>query len=165
MVVVRRRVQYPGPAQDWTDLRRTADLLGYHPAQRAAAHGWVRCTTDTGTSPSVPAGTRVQAPGTATRAAQTYEVATTTALRADWAELVVTGVPVPQVPPGSALRFLADPGFAPPDRVLFGARTAGRLHPATGGLVELADLDLRAVRRRHGDPLGRRDCDGAQARG
>jgi hypothetical protein len=111
--------RYLGTAQDWTDLRRTADLLGYHPAQRAAAHGWVRCTTDTGTSPSVPAGTRVQAPGTATRAAQTYEVATTTALRADWAELVVTGVPVPQVPPGSALRFLADPGFAPPDRVLF----------------------------------------------
>jgi hypothetical protein len=105
-------------AQDWTDLRRTTDLLGYRPYQRAAAHGWIRCATDTGASPTVPAGTRVQAPGTPARAAQTYEVAASTGLRADWANLTVTGVPVPEPPPGSALRFLADPGFAPPDRVL-----------------------------------------------
>ena len=110
--------RYLGTAQDWTDLRRTIDLLGYRPAQRAAAHGWIRCTTDTGASPLVPAGTRVQAPGTSSRAAQTYEVAADTQLRADWANLTVTGVPKPIAPTGAALRFLADPGFAPPDRIM-----------------------------------------------
>ena len=110
--------RYLGTAQDWTDLRRTIDLVGYRPAQRAAAHGWIRCTTDTGASPLVPAGTRVQAPGTSARASQTYEVAADTQLRADWANLTVTGVPQPTAPSGSALRFLADPGFAPPDRIL-----------------------------------------------
>lgn len=110
--------RYLGTAQDWTDLRRVTDLLGYRPSQRAAAHGWVRMSTDTGASPTVPAGTRVQAPGTPTRAAQTFEISTNTALRADWASLTVTAIPVPQPPPGNALRFLSDPGFAPPDRIL-----------------------------------------------
>ncbi|MDQ6725715.1 MAG: baseplate J/gp47 family protein [Actinomycetota bacterium] len=110
--------RYLGTAQDWTDLRRTTDLLGYRPSQRAAASGWIRCITDTGASPTVPAGTRVQAPGTPARAAQPFEVATDTPLRADWANLTVTGVPVPAAPPGRALRFLSDPGFTPPDRVM-----------------------------------------------
>ena len=30
---------YLGTAQDWTDVRRIADLVGYRPAQRTAAHG------------------------------------------------------------------------------------------------------------------------------
>jgi hypothetical protein len=110
--------RYLGTAQDWTDVRRTIDLVGYRPTQRAAAHGWIRCTTDTGASPLIPAGTRVQAPGTASRPSQTFEVAADTQLRADWANLTVTGVPQPAAPTGSALRFLADPGFAPPDRIL-----------------------------------------------
>jgi hypothetical protein len=108
---------YLGTAQDWTDLRRTADLLGHRPTQRAAAHGWVRCTTDTAASPLVPAGTRVQAPATPTRAAQTFEVVADTALRADWADLTVTAVPNPQPPPARALRLLTDPGFAAGDKV------------------------------------------------
>jgi hypothetical protein len=124
--------RYLGTAQDWTDLRRTTDLLGYHPSQRAAAHGWIRCTTDTGASPTVPVGTRVQSPGTPARAAQTYEVAASTGLRADWANLTVTGVPVPEPPPGSALRFLADPGFAPPDRVLLVAERPAVYVPPPG---------------------------------
>lgn len=110
--------RYLGTAQDWTDLRRTTDLLGYRPAQRVAARGWVRCTTDAGASPSVPAGTRVQAPGTATTEAQTFETIADTALRADWAQLAVTAVPSPQAPPGRALRLLADPGYSAGDRVL-----------------------------------------------
>ncbi|NJP31903.1 hypothetical protein [Micromonospora thermarum] len=109
--------RYLGTAQDWTDLRRTIDLLGHRPTQRAAARGWIRCTTDTGASPLVPAGTRVQAPGTPTRAAQTFEVVTDTQLRADWADLTVTAVPAPQPPPGRALRLLTDPGFGAGDRV------------------------------------------------
>ncbi|MEU8262928.1 hypothetical protein AB0C02_20150 [Micromonospora sp. NPDC048999] len=109
--------RYLGTAQDWTDLRRTADLLGHRPMQRAAARGWIRCTTDSGASPLVPAGTRVQAPGTATSAAQAFEVVTDTQLRADWADLTVTAVPAPQPPPGRALRLLTDPGFGAGDRV------------------------------------------------
>ncbi|MGW5672490.1 hypothetical protein, partial [Micromonospora sp. NPDC003776] len=109
--------RYLGTAQDWTDLRRTADLLGHRPTQRAAAHGWIRCTTDSGANPLVPAGTRVQAPGTASSPAQTFEVVTDTRLRADWADLTVTAVPAPQPPPGRALRLLTDPGFGAGDRV------------------------------------------------
>lgn len=110
--------RYLGTAQDWTDLRRTADLLGHRPTQRVAAHGWIRCTTDAGAAPLVPAGTRVQAPGTPARPAQTFEVSADTALRADWAGLTVTAVPSPEPPPGASLRMLTDPGFHPSDRVL-----------------------------------------------
>ncbi|CCH76131.1 hypothetical protein BN12_1080008 [Nostocoides japonicum T1-X7] len=110
--------RYLRTAQDWTDLRRTTDLLGHRPTQRVAAHGWIRCTTDAGASPLVPAGTRVQAPGTPQRAAQPFEVVEDTQLRADWADLTVTAVPSPQVPPGSAIRLLQDPGWRPSDRVL-----------------------------------------------
>lgn len=110
--------RYLGTAQDWTDLRRTSDLLGHRPAQRAAAHGWIRCTTDTGAGPLVPAGTRVQAPGTPLRPAQPFEVTADTQLRADWAGLTVTAVPTPQAPPGSSLRLLEDPGWRPSDRLL-----------------------------------------------
>ncbi len=110
--------RYLGTAQDWTDLRRTADLLGHRPTQRVAAHGWIRCTTDAAASPLVPAGTRVQAPGTATRPAQAFEVVADTQLRADWADLTVTAVPQPTSPPGSSLRLLNDPAWRPSDRVL-----------------------------------------------
>jgi len=110
--------RYLGTAQDWTDLRRTTDLLGHRPTQRVAAHGWIRCTTDTGASPLVPAGTRVQAPGTSARPAQAFEVVGDTQLRADWADLTVTAVPQPVSPPGSSLRLLIDPGWRPSDRLL-----------------------------------------------
>src|SRR5450631_658195 len=110
--------RYLGTAQDWTDLRRTTDLLGHRPTQRVAAHGWIRCTTDTGASPLVPAGTRVQAPGTSARPAQAFEVVDDTQLRADWANLTVTAVPKPVSPPGSSLRLLTDPGWRPSDRLL-----------------------------------------------
>ena len=110
--------RYLGTAQDWTDLRRTTDLLGHRPTQRVAAHGWIRCTTDTGASPLVPAGTRVQAPGTSARPAQAFEVVDDTQLRADWAGLTVTAVPQPVSPPGSSLRLLIDPGWRPSDRLL-----------------------------------------------
>ena len=126
---------YLGTAQDWTDLRRTTDLLGHRPTQRAAARGWIRCTTDTGASPLVPAGTRVQAPGTPARAAQTFEVVTDTQLRADWGSLTVTAVPNPQPPPGRALRLLTDPGFAAGDKVVLVAeKPAGYVPmPSTWG--------------------------------
>ena len=55
---------YLGTASDWTDLRRLAALVGYRPRPRVAAQGWVRVEVDKGTDPVLPAGTRVQAPGT-----------------------------------------------------------------------------------------------------
>jgi hypothetical protein len=122
---------YLGTAQDWTDVRRVVDLVGYRPAQRTAAQGWIRADTAPGASPLIPAGTQVQAPGTPGRPAQTYEVADDTQLRADWAGLTVTGVPAPTAPRGSQLRFLADPGFGPPDRVVFVAETGAPPLPTT----------------------------------
>ena len=110
---------YLGTAQDWTDIRRIIDLAGYRPAQRTAAHGWIRLDTAPGGSPLVPAGTQVQAPGTPGHPAQTFEVAADTQLRAEWAGLTATGVPVPAAPDGNRLRFLNDPGFRPSDRVVF----------------------------------------------
>ena len=64
-------------------------------------------------------GTQVQAPGSTSHPAQTYEVAADTQLRADWAALTVTAVPVPAAPDGNELRFLNDPGFGASDRVVF----------------------------------------------
>jgi len=121
--------RYLGTAQDWTDLRRTTDLLGHRPTQRVAAHGWIRCTTDTGASPLVPAGTRVQAPGTPARPAQAFEVVDDTQLRADWADLTVTAVPQPESPPGSSLRLLLDPGWRPSDRLILVAEKPAGFTP------------------------------------
>jgi hypothetical protein len=124
---------YLGTAQDWTDLRRIVDLVGYRPAQRTAAHGWIRADTAPGASPLVPAGTQVQAPGTPSHPSQTYEVAADTALRADWAGLAVTGVPTPAAPSGNQLRFLTDPGFSPSDRVVFVSETGAQPLPTNWG--------------------------------
>jgi Baseplate J-like protein len=110
---------YLGTAVDWTDLRRLAALVGYHPRRRVAARGWVRVETDRGAAPLVPAGARVQASGTPDRPPQLFEVERDTQLRADWAQLTGTWVPELHAPEGSELRFLGDPGLAPGDRVLF----------------------------------------------
>jgi hypothetical protein len=120
---------YLGTAQDWTDIRRIVDLVGYRPAQRTAAHGWIRADTTPGASPLIPAGTQVQAPGTPSHPAQTYEVAADTQLRTDWAGLTVTGVPVPAAPASNQLRFLTDPGFSPPDQVVFVSETGAPPFP------------------------------------
>lgn len=121
---------YLGTAQDWTDVRRIVDLVGYRPAQRTAAHGFVRADTAPGASPLVPAGTQVQAPGTPSHPALTFEVAADTQLRADWAGLTVTGVPVPAAPTDDQLRFLNDPGFSSSDRVVFVSETGAQPFPA-----------------------------------
>ncbi len=113
---------YLATAADWTDLRRLAGLVGYRPRPRIAAQGWVEVEIDKGTSPLVPAGTRVQAPGTPSRSAQTFEVIKDTQLRADWAGLTATLVPQPAVPAKPdqrTVRFLGDPGFRQGDKVLF----------------------------------------------
>jgi hypothetical protein len=111
---------YLGTAQDWTDLRRIAALVGHRPRPGVAAQGWVRFDTDRGAAPLVPAGTRVQAPSVpGIREGQTFEAVADTQLRADWAGLTATPLPVPAVPRGRDLRFLQDPGFRPGDRVLF----------------------------------------------
>ncbi len=131
---------YLGTAQDWTDLRRIVDLVGYRPAQRTAAHGWIFADTAPGAAPLVPAGTQVQAPGTPSHPTQTYEVAADTPLRADWAGLTVTGVPVPAAPAatpaaptGNQLRFLTDPGFGLSDRVLFVSEAGAQPVPTNWG--------------------------------
>jgi len=113
---------YLATAADWTDLRRLGALVGYRPRPRIAAQGWVQAEIDTGASPVVPAGTRVQSPGTPARPAQNFEVIEDTQLRADWANLTATLVPTPDVPTAPTerlLRFLGDPGFRAGDRVLF----------------------------------------------
>jgi predicted phage baseplate assembly protein len=110
---------YLSTASDWTDLRRVAALVGYRPRPPVAAQGWVRVVVDKGADPLLPAGTRVQAPGTPQRAAQTFEVAQDTKLRSDWNELTATWVPVTVLPEGRSVRFLGDPGFRTGDRVLF----------------------------------------------
>lgn len=110
---------YLPTAQDWTDLRRVAALVGHQPRQRVAAQGWVKVDTDRGASPLVVAGTRVQAPAAPGRSAQVFEVAQDTQLWPDWAGLTATPVPAPATPTGASLRFLQDPGFRVGDRVLF----------------------------------------------
>jgi predicted phage baseplate assembly protein len=109
---------YLATARDWLDLARLADQVGYRPGQRVAAEGWVRFETDRLASPVVPAGTRVQAPGTPTRAPQTFETVAETPLLADWADLTATWVPRPATPTGRKVRFLGDPGFRAGDDVL-----------------------------------------------
>jgi hypothetical protein len=120
---------YLGTAQDWTDVRRIVDLVGYRPGQRTAAHGWIRVDTAPGASPLVPAGTQVQAAGTPSHPAQPFEVAADTQLRADWAGLTVTAVPMPTAPAGDQLRFLNDPGFRPSDRVVFVSESGAPAFP------------------------------------
>ena len=66
---------YLPTAQDWTDLRRVAALVGFKPRPPIAAQGWVMAELDKGADPLVPGGTRVQAPAKPGRAAQTFEVA------------------------------------------------------------------------------------------
>jgi hypothetical protein len=110
---------YLGTASAWTDLRRLADLVGYRPRPRVAAQGWVRVEVEKGVHPLLPAGTRVQAPGTASRSTQTFEVGEDTQLRSDWNALTATWVPVPSVPSGRRVRFLGNPGFQAGDDVLF----------------------------------------------
>ncbi|MGI8806766.1 MAG: hypothetical protein ACR2KK_02720 [Acidimicrobiales bacterium] len=112
---------YLGTASDWTDLRRLAGLVGYRPRPPVAAQGWVQIEIDKGTNPLVPAGTRVQASAVppARPRAETFEVAETTQLRAEWAGLTATWVPQPAPPVGREMRFLGDPGFRVGDRVLF----------------------------------------------
>lgn len=109
---------YLATAQDWLDLARLADQVGYRPSQRVAAEGWVRFDTDRLANPVVPTGTRVQAPATPTRGSQTFEVVEDTELHADWADLTATWVPRPATPTDRAVRFLGDPGFRPGDDVL-----------------------------------------------
>ena len=111
---------YLPTVQDWTDLRRLANLVGHKPRQRVAATGWVKVDTDRGAAPLVRAGTRVQAPAVPNvRPAQVFEVVADTRLRPDWADLTATPVPTAVAPTGSTLRFLQDPGFRVGDRVLF----------------------------------------------
>ena len=110
---------YLSTASDWTDLRRIAGLVGYQPRPPVAAQGWVRVEVDKGADPLIAAGTRVQAPGTPQRAAQTFEVAQDTQLRSDWNQLTATRVPISVQPDGRRVRFLGDPGFRTGDHVLF----------------------------------------------
>ncbi len=110
---------YLATAQDWTDLRRLAALVGYRPRPRIAAQGWIVALLDRGVDPLVPAGTQVQAPGTPARAAQKYETVSDTQLRGEWDSLTATWVPTPAVPDGRQLRFLGEPGFRAGDDVLF----------------------------------------------
>ncbi|MCW3819200.1 hypothetical protein ONA91_32640 [Micromonospora sp. DR5-3] len=120
---------YLRTAQEWTDLRRVVDLVGHRPAQRTAAHGFIRAEIAPGTSPMLPARTQVQAPGTPQHDAQTYEVAVDTQLRTEWHGLTLTAVPVPKAPPGNQIRFLVDPGFQPPDRVVLVSEGAAAPFP------------------------------------
>jgi hypothetical protein len=110
---------YLQTAADWTDLRRLAALVGYKPRPRIAAQGFVRFEVDRGVDPLVPAGTRVQAPGTPQRDAQTFEVARDTQLRSDWDRLTATWVPVPGLVEERHVRLIGDPGFGTGDVVLF----------------------------------------------
>ena len=110
---------YLQTAVDWTDLRRLAALVGYKPRPRIAAQGFARFEVDRNADPLVPAGTRVQAPGTPLRPSQTFEVARDTPLRSDWDRLTATWVPVPASIEDRELRLVGDPGFRAGDLVLF----------------------------------------------
>jgi hypothetical protein len=112
---------YLATAQDWTDLRRLAELVGYRPRPRVAASGWVRMVVDRGAEPLVPRGTAVQAPAAAGRPAQTFETVEDTQLHADWESLRVSRPLAPAAPAGPVLRLAADPGWHAGERVLFTA--------------------------------------------
>lgn len=110
---------YLQTAADWTDLRRLAALVGYKPRPRIAAQGYVRFEVDRGVDPLVPAGTRVQAPASPGRPAQTFEVARDTQLRSEWDRLTATWVPIPGLVEDRQVRLIGDPGFGAGDVVLF----------------------------------------------
>ena len=122
---------YLPTAQDWTDLRRIAALVGFAPRPPIAAQGWVVADIESTTNPVVPAGTRVQAPAKPGGASQTFEVIADTALRAEWAGLTATWVPQPAIPTDRSIRFIGDPGFRAADRVLFVLEEQASL-PAVG---------------------------------
>jgi predicted phage baseplate assembly protein len=111
---------YLPTARDWTDLSRIGELVGYRVRPGSAASGWVRFDLDRGVSPTVPAGTRVQAPASppARPKAQVFQVVEDTPLRADWGDLTATRVPAPAVPDGRTIRFLGEPALAAGDAVL-----------------------------------------------
>jgi len=121
---------YLPTAQDWTDLRRIAGLVGFKPRPPIAAEGYVMAELDKGADPLVPAGTRVQSPAVPGSAAQTFEVISDTQLHAEWAGLTATWVPQPAVPEDRAIRFLGDPGFSAADRVLFVLESPLEVSPA-----------------------------------
>ncbi len=120
---------YLPTASDWTDLRRLAALVGHRPRPGTAAQGWVLAEVDKGTAPVVPAGTRVQAPGTPERAAQTYEVAEDTALSAAWSGLTATPPLISAPVSGRTIRFRGDPGFRAGQRVLLVSEQTGNATP------------------------------------
>jgi hypothetical protein len=127
---------YLPTAQDWTDLRRIAALVGFAPRPPIAAQGWVVADIESTTNPVVPAGTRVQAPAKPGGSSQTFEVIADTALRAEWAGLTATWVPQPAIPAGRSIRFIGDPGFRAADRVLFVLEQQASLPAAGTGWVD-----------------------------
>jgi hypothetical protein len=128
---------YLPTASDWTDLRRLAALVGHRPRPGSAAQGWVLAEVDKGAAPLVPAGTRVQAPGTPERAAQTYEVAEDTQLDAGWGGLTATPPLVPAPVTGRTIRFRGDPGFRPGQRVLLVSEQTGSATPRPAAVASV----------------------------
>ena len=128
---------YLPTAYDWTDLRRLAALVGHRPRPGAAAQGWVLAEVDKGAAPVVPAGTRVQAPGTPERSAQTYEVAEDTRLDAAWGALTATPPLTPQAVSGRTIRFRGDPGFRPGQRVLLVSEQTGSATPRPAAVTSV----------------------------
>ena len=128
---------YLPTASDWTDLRRLAALVGHRPRPGAAAQGWVLAEVDKGATPVVPARTRVQAPGTPERAAQTYEVAEDTQLSAAWSGLTATPPLVAAPASGRTIRFRGDPGFRPGQRVLLVSEQTGSATPRPAAVASV----------------------------
>jgi hypothetical protein len=121
---------YLPTAQDWTDLRRIAALVGFSPRPPIAAQGWVVADIESTANPVVPAGTRVQAPAKPGGSAETFEVIADTELHSEWAGLTATWVPQPAIPTGRNIRFIGDPGFGVADRVLFVLEQQAPLPPS-----------------------------------
>ena len=135
---------YLPTAQDWTDLRRIAALVGFRPRPPIAAQGWVVADLEKGANPLVPAGTRVQAAATPQRPSQIFEVQADTQLRAEWAGLTATWVPQAAVPLDRTMRFLGDPEFRAADRVLFVLEEQAGLPLPGGGWFDLSSFSSGA---------------------
>jgi Baseplate J-like protein len=127
---------YLPTAQDWTDLRRIAALIGFTPRPPIAAQGWVVADIESTANPVVPTGTRVQAPAKPGGSAETFEVIADTELHAEWAGLTATWVPQPAVPEDRSIRFIGDPGFRVADRVLFVLEQQAPLPPSGTGWID-----------------------------